>query len=95
MDVAKQIAAFFFFFFFFFFESVDIVTQVLPVQQQANCVDCGLFEIDFATSLAHNENPVRRVTAQPNQTKATFGFMSGYWENVGFPSHNTNEKKKT
>ena len=31
------------------------------MQQQTNCVDCGLFATAFATTLAHNENPVRRV----------------------------------
>ena len=55
LDVAKQTAA------FSYCESAEVVAEVLPVQQQTNCVDCGLFATAFATTLAHNENPVRRV----------------------------------
>ena len=50
-DVAKQIAA------FSFCPSSEIVAEVMPVQQQNNGVDCGLFAIAFATSLAFNEDP--------------------------------------
>ena len=62
------------------------------MQQQINCVDCGLFAIAFATSLAHNENPVKRVynTAKLRQHLVLCleaGKMSV------FPSHSTNEKK--
>ena len=51
-DVAKQIAA------FMYCMSSEILVEVMPVQQQNNSVDCGLFAIAFATSLAFSQNPV-------------------------------------
>ena len=50
-DIAKQIAA------FSFCESAELLVNVMPVQQQGNSVDCGVFAIAFATSLSFGENP--------------------------------------
>ena len=62
------------------------------MQQQINCVDFGLFAIAFATSLAHNENPVRRIY---NTTIPRQHFVS--CQEAGklslFSYHSINEKK--
>ena len=86
MDVAKQIAA------FSYCELAEIVAEVLSVQQQTNCVDCGLFAIAFATSLAHNENPVRRVYNTTKLRQHLVSCLEAGKVSV-FPSHSTNEKK--
>ena len=86
LDVAKQIAV------FSYCESAEIVAEVLPEQQQTNCVDCGLFAITFSTSLAHNENSVRRVydTTQLRQYLVSC-LEAGNM--LVFLSHSTNEKR--
>ena len=48
---AKQIAA------FSFCDLPEILVEIKGVQQQTNSVDCGLFAIAFATSLAFGEDP--------------------------------------
>ena len=50
-DITKQIAA------FLYCQTPELVVDVVPVQQQLNGVDCGVFAIAFATSLAFNEDP--------------------------------------
>ena len=50
-DLASQIAA------FSMCKSAEIILEIKSVQQQTNSVDCGLFAIAFATSLAHGEDP--------------------------------------
>ena len=49
-DVAKQITA------FSFCDLPEILVEIKRVQQQTNSVDCGLFAIAFATSLAFGED---------------------------------------
>ena len=34
-----------------------ISTEIMPVQQQANSVDCGLYALAFAVSLLHGRDP--------------------------------------
>ena len=51
LDVAKQIAS------FSFCDLPKILVEIKGVQQQTNSVDCGLFAIAFATSLAFGEDP--------------------------------------
>ena len=87
LDVAKQIAV------FSYCELAEIVAEVLSVQQQTNCVDCGLFAIAFATSLAHNENPVRRVYDTTKLRQHLVSCVEAGKMSV-FPSHSTNEKKR-
>ena len=86
LDVAKQIAA------FSYCESAEIVAEVLPVQQQTNCVDCGLFAIAFATTLARNENPVRRTYDTTKLRQHLVSCLEVGRMSV-MPSHRTNEKK--
>ena len=86
LDVAKQIAA------FSYCELAKIVAEVLPVQQQTDCVNCGLFAIAFATSLAHNENPVRRVYDTTKLRQHLVSCLVARKMSV-FPSHSANEKK--
>ena len=50
-DVIHQIAA------YSFCPENELIIHVMPVQQQKNGVDCGLFSIAFATSLAFREDP--------------------------------------
>ena len=50
-DVIHQIAA------YSFCTENELIIHVMPVQQQKNGVDCGLFSIAFATSLAFREDP--------------------------------------
>ena len=85
LDVAKQIAA------FSYCESAKIVAEVLPVQQQTNCFDCGLFAIAFATSLAHNENSVRQVY-DATKLRQHLGSCLEAGKMLVFPSHSTNKK---
>ena len=49
--VAKQIAA------FSFYDLPEILVEIKGIQQQTNSVDCGLFAIAFASSLAFGEDP--------------------------------------
>ena len=35
----------------------EVMITIQPVQQQQNSVDCGIFAIAFATSLAYGQNP--------------------------------------
>ena len=86
LDVANQIAA------FSYCELAEIVVEVLPVQQQTNCVDCGLFVIAFPTSVAPNENPVRRVYDTTKLRQHLVSCLEAGKMSV-FPSHSTNEKK--
>ena len=86
LDVATQIAV------FSYFESAEIVAEVLPVQQQTNCVDCSLSTIAFATSLAHNKNPVRRVYDTTKLRQHLTSCLEAGKMSV-FPPHSTNEKK--
>ncbi|XP_057297093.1 uncharacterized protein LOC130625987 [Hydractinia symbiolongicarpus] len=55
VDVANQIAA------FSYCQSEELVIDVMPVQQQKNGVDCGLFSIAFATSLAFGEHACDKI----------------------------------
>lgn len=64
----------------------------MPGQQETNCVDCGLFAIAFATSLAQNENPVRRVYDTTKLRQHSDSCLEAGKMSV-FPSHGTNEKK--
>ena len=50
-DVIHQIAA------YSFCLENELIIHVMPVQQQKNGVDCELFSIAFATSLAFGEDP--------------------------------------
>ena len=50
-DLIHQIAA------YSFCLGNELIIHVMPVQQQKNGVDCGLFSIAFATSLAFGEDP--------------------------------------
>ena len=50
-DVIHQIAA------YSFCLENELIIHVMPVQQQKNGADCGLFSIAFATSLAFEEDP--------------------------------------
>ena len=54
-DVAQQIAA------FLMCDLPEILVEIKPVQQQTNSVDCGLFAIAFAASLAFGEDPTTVV----------------------------------
>ena len=38
----------------------EIHLNIVPVQQQTNSVDCGVFAVAFATSLAFGEDPAQR-----------------------------------
>ena len=82
----KQIAA------FSYCESAEIVAEVLPVQQPANCVDCGLFAIAGATSLSHNQNLVRQVYGTTKLRQHLVSCLDARKMSV-FSSHSTNEKK--
>ena len=85
LDVAKQIAA------FSYCESAKIVAEDFPVQQQRNCFDCVLFAIAFATSLAHNENSVRRVYDATKLRQHLVSCLEA-GKMLVFPSHSTNKK---
>ena len=54
-DVVKQIAA------YSFCRQDELLLEIEPVQQQLNGVDCGLFAIAFATSIAHGDDPATLV----------------------------------
>ena len=82
----KQIAA------FSYCEWAEIVAEVLPVQQPANCVDCGLFAIAGATSLSHNQNLVRQVYGTTKLRQHLVSCLDARKMSV-FSSHSTNEKK--
>ena len=66
--------------------------RFLPVQQETNCVDCGLLAVAFATNLTHNENPVRRVYDTTRLRQHLVSCLETRKMSV-FPSHSTNEKK--
>ena len=51
LDVIEQIAD------YSFCSKEELLLEIMPVQQQKNGVDCGLFAIAFATSLAFHEDP--------------------------------------
>ena len=87
LDVSKKIAD------FSYCESVEIIVGTFPVQQQTNCVDCGLFGIAFATSLAHNENPVRRVYDTAKLRQHLVSCLEAGKMSV-FPSHSTQMNKR-
>ena len=44
-----------------FCQSSELVLEIVRVQQQMNGVDCGLFAIAFATSIAFGAYPVNTV----------------------------------
>ena len=62
------------------------------MQQQTNCVHCGLFAIAFATSLAHNENRVRRVCGTTRLRQHLVSCLEAGKMSV-IQSHSTNERK--
>ena len=57
--VATQIAA------FSFCQDAELKITVEPVQQQSNGVDCGVYAIAFATSLAFGEDPCKITYDEP------------------------------
>ena len=66
--------------------------RFLPVQQETNCVDCGLLAVAFATNLTHNENPVRRVYDTTKLRQHLVSCLENGKMSV-FPSHSSNKKK--
>jgi len=50
-DVINQIAD------YSYCKEAELVINIMPVQQQRNGVDCGVFAIAFASSLAFGEDP--------------------------------------
>ena len=49
--------------------SMAIKINIRPVQQQTNGVECGLYAIAFATSLAFGENPEKIIYDEKNMRK--------------------------
>ena len=74
--------------------SAKTVPEVFPVQKQTNYIDCGSLAIAFANCLAHYETPLRWFYDTTKLRQHLISCLEAVKMSV-FPTHSTNEKKKT